>query len=320
MVSLASLITSTAREAGPAPRLSILVPTFDRDVRSLCRELLSDIAALPDPRAAELLVLIDGNPALKDQEEVVAEAETAGLAAGLFPSRVNLGRAEARNALARLARGQFLLFLDADSLPDAPGFVARALEAAVDPAVVVCGGRTGKRMAPASSDALLFEAHSRRREWIPAEERNHDPAGNFLSANFMVGRDLFQSHPFDQNFKGWGWEDTEWALRVGSAARIRHVDNSVSHMEHHRDADWLLRLERSVLNYQRLYVLHPESVQRHRLFPLIRLLRPIGGWGAARQLLRYLALTHALPPRYRLMLLKFYQAMIYSSVRTSQPG
>ncbi|MCG7362804.1 glycosyltransferase [Roseomonas sp. ACRSG] len=299
-----------SRPATGTPRLSILVPTYDRDVVPLCRELLADMAALPDPGAVELLVLIDGNPALRGQEAVVAAAREAGLDAALAPSPRNLGRAEARNTLAHLARGAVLLFLDADSLPDAPGFVGRALEAAQDPSEVVCGGRTGQRCPSAPADARLFERHSQKREWISAAERNRDPAATFLSANFSVGRDVFLAHPFDDAFRGWGWEDSEWALRIGQVARIRHVENSVSHMEHHRDADWASRLERSAVNYRRLFELHPQSVRQHRLFKLIRLFRrlPIPGG-----LLRRAALAHgALPVDARLFALKLHQAQVYA--------
>ncbi|MBP0447231.1 glycosyltransferase [Roseomonas sp. SSH11] len=309
-----ALLSSSRHGTGPAPHLSILVPTYDRDVRPLCAELLADIGALPDPSRVELLVLIDGNPALQQQEEIVARAEALGIAAGLAVAASNLGRSKARNALAQLARGRFLQFLDADGLPDAPGFVARALEAAQDPGVVVCGGRTGRRMDPAPPDARLFELQSQRREWIPAEERNRDPNGTFLSANFTVARDLFLAHPFDERFEGWGWEDTEWALRIGRAARMRHVDNTVSHMEHHADAAWLRKLIGSAENYARLYRLYPEEVMRHRLFPLIRMMRPVAGWQGGRHMLRRLVLQNRLPASRRLLLLKILQAMEYAHI------
>jgi len=302
---------SPRRAAGASPRLSILVPTYDRDVRPLCGELLAEMASLPDPGAVELLVLIDGNPALSEQEEIVAEAAALGVAAGLAAASGNLGRARARNALAALARGAFLLFLDADGLPDVPGFVARALASATDPGIVVCGGRTGARMDPAPADSRLFEMQSQLREWIPAEARNRDPAGTFLSANFVVARDLFLAHPFDEGFEGWGWEDTEWALRIGRVARMHHVDNTVSHMEHHRDASWLGKLVGSSANYARLHALYPAEVARHRLFPLIRALRPVSGLPPLRGLLRWLVLAPAVPGRLRLLLLKFLQALEY---------
>lgn len=311
---LPPLYTSPEHRAGPPPRLSILVPTYDRDIRPLAAELLAGMAALPEPAQVELLVLIDGNPALRDQEQILNQAAAQGLAAGLAPSARNLGRAEARNTLARLARGEILLFLDADSLPDRPDFVARALAAAVEPQAVVCGGRTGQRLDPPPRDSLLFHTHSQKREWISAEARNIDPEGNFLSANFQVGRALFLATPFDERFRGWGWEDTEWALRIGRVARMRHIDNSVSHMEYHRDASWLGRLDRSVENYRLLYATHPEAVRRHRIFPLVKALLPVSRWRWPQGLLLRLALWTALPPRWRLQLAKLRQALVYGAV------
>ncbi|MBO1080560.1 glycosyltransferase family 2 protein [Roseomonas haemaphysalidis] len=299
------------------PRLSILVPTYDRDVVPLCQELLADIATLDDPLSVELLVLIDGNPTLEGQGAVIEAASTTRpgmvLDATLAPFSHNLGRGEARNTLARLARGETLLFLDADGMPDRPGFVGRALAEAGNPGEIVCGGRTGRRCPPAPADAKLFEHHSRKREWIPAAARNQDPAGTFMSANFMASRDMFLAHPFDDAFKGWGWEDAEWALRIARVASIRHVDNSVSHMEHHRDADWLGRLERSATNYRRLFALHPDAVRRHRLFKLIRRFRRVETKPGLAPTLRRVALAQGrIPVQARLMALKLYQALIYT--------
>ena len=303
----------TPARAGARPELSILVPTHDRDIRPLAAELMDDMAALADPLGVELLVLVDGNPALAGQEEVLAMAAARGLAAGFALAPRNLGRAGARNALAEAAKGTHVLFLDADSLPDAPGFVARALHAArAAPDAVTCGGRTGLRCPPAPADARLFEAHSRKREWIPAEQRNRDPEGNFLSANFQLRRDLFLRAPFDARFTGWGWEDTDWALRIRPLAPVRHVDNTVSHMEHHTDAAWLGRLDRSVGNYALLAQAHPDAVRRHRLWPLMRALRPVAGWNWLRALLLRLALWPALPAGPRLTLAKLRQAMVYA--------
>ncbi|MCQ4161107.1 glycosyltransferase [Roseomonas sp. GC11] len=301
--------------SGATPRLSLLVPTYDRDIRPLAGELMAGIAALPEPGAVELLVLIDGNPGLTGQEAILAEAAARGVAAGLAVAPGNLGRAGARNALARLARGQVVLFLDADSLPDAPDFVARALAAAAEhPGAVVCGGRTGLRLPPPPADARLFHTHSQKREWLPATRRNQDPAGHFLSANFQIDRALFLATPFDDRFRGWGWEDTEWALRIAPRAPLLHIDNSVSHMEFHRDADWLGRLDRSVENYRLLYTTHPEAVRRHRIFPLIQALRPVSGWLWPRALLWRLALCPALPPAFRLHVAKLRQALVYGAI------
>ena len=96
-------VTSAWPEA--APLLSILVPTYDHDVVPLCRELLADMSALPSGRV-ELLVLIDGNPQLADQSQLLELAEQHGLPACLARASANLGRSGARNRLARLARGR----------------------------------------------------------------------------------------------------------------------------------------------------------------------------------------------------------------------
>lgn len=322
MAGLARFETSSCWPDAATPVLSIVIPTYDHDVIPLCLELLADIGSVEFGRV-ELLVLIDGNPLLHGQNALLDAANAVGRPAALGLAAGNLGRGQARNCLARLARGRFLQFLDADSLPDAPGFVQRTLAAldveAFDGALVLCGGRTGQRQPSAPADARLFELQSRKREWISAKARNIDPAGNFLSANFAVARNLFLAEPFDPAFQGWGWEDTEWAARIGTRARIVHTENTVSHMEFHRDVTWISRLERSAPNYARLYHLHPLVVRRHRIFPLIVALMPLHGrsffgprlvtWLTAA--LRWISLRRSLPPAFRLVSLKLLQACLY---------
>jgi glycosyltransferase involved in cell wall biosynthesis len=292
------------------PKLSILVPTYDFDVVGLCRELVSDMQPLPAGQV-ELIVLIDGNPRLPDHMAIIEAANDRSVAACVVMAKRNLGRAVARNTLALWARGQFLQFLDADSLPDSPGFVGRALAEIGDKQVVLCGGRTGRRHTDAPANARLFERHSRLREWIPADVRNLDPLGCFLSANFIVAHDLFLAEPFDGNFCGWGWEDTEWAHRIGRIARVKHFENSVSHMEHHTDAVWLQRLERSAPNYARLCRLHPTAVLNHRIYPFIRMLRCDLELKSLKSLLRAVVLAPQIPSFIRISTLKILQAICY---------
>ncbi len=299
-----------------APLLSILIPTYDHDVVQLCAELLADMSALP-VGLVELIVLVDGNPGRTGQQAVIAEATHLRQPAAWALAASNIGRSMARNCLASLARGQYLQFLDADSLPDAPGFVGRSIAelqaiTTYSQPVILCGGRTGKRLAPAPADARLFERHCQKREWISPAERNLDAASSFLSANFVVPSNVFRDVPFDEAFRGWGWEDTEWALRASQIARIHHVHNSVSHMEYHRDADWLRRIERAAENYALLYERHPEIVRHHRIFPLIQIVRGFSQSKWLKSALRQVTVAKTLPVDFRLFVFKLAQALEYS--------
>lgn len=306
----------TEHPAAVPPRLTIAIPTYDCDVGPFCLELFDQMARLSDPGACELLVLIDGNPNLLP----LTALETAGRARGLritvAVAEVNLGRARVRNRLAQLAAGDFILFLDADGMPDHEDFVARYLSRIGDPSssVVLCGGRSNNRTPAPTRTMRLFVHHCRKREWVPAAVRMTDPAANFLSANFCVARSFFLAHPFDPDFSGWGWEDTEWAFRIEAVGTIVHVDNTVSHMENFEDAVWVERLAGSVVNYGRLYRRYPDKLRRHRIFRLVRWLQPVGGFALLREGLRRLVLFQAFPTGLRLTLLKLFQALVFTRI------
>src|SRR5689334_21860439 len=68
-------ISQSAAWAAAQPRLSILIPTYDWDVRQLCSELLAQIGALAEPGLVELVVLVDGNPKLVGLDDLLAIPE-----------------------------------------------------------------------------------------------------------------------------------------------------------------------------------------------------------------------------------------------------
>lgn len=114
-----------------APRLSIVVPALNEGA-NLGRTLGALVAGEP---GAEIIVVDGGSE--DDSAAVVARTP----AVRFLPS--GRGRARQMNAGARVAKGDVLLFLHADTLPP-PGAGAAILEALADPAVV--GGRFDVRL------------------------------------------------------------------------------------------------------------------------------------------------------------------------------
>jgi len=198
-------------------RLSVVVPTFDRRER-----LARTLAALEEERPA-----IEGGA-----EVVVVDDGSSDGTSGLLSSREAEGRlralrvahggpARARNAGARAALGEILLFLGDDIVPE-PGFLA-AHDAA-------------HREAGEGRRAVLG-----RTEWDPSRIRvtpmlrhldRHglqfgfglirDPEGVpvwfFYASNVSLPRETFlELGGFDEGFGGAAWEDVEFAFRAARA-------------------------------------------------------------------------------------------------------
>ena len=138
----------------------------------------------------------------------------------------NVGRARIRNLFLQHARGEYMLFLDNDSiLPE--GFLQRyAAMLEAKPCVVV-----GGRIYPPESDDRqhhLRYAYGTRAESRPAAEREKHPYQSFMTNNFMIRREVLEQIRFDERISLYGHEDTLFGYRLEQQhVPILHIDNAV---------------------------------------------------------------------------------------------
>ena len=305
------LIDNAAR-AGAQPRLSVLTPFFRDDPARLLAALDREASALAG--AVELVLLDDagGDPGLSARTEAAVAA--LALPARLLQPGVNAGRAKGRNALAAHARGRHLLFLDSDMLPDAPDFLGRwlALAQGDDPPAAV-GGFSLAQARPGRPHRL-HHALQLRAECAPAAIRALDPAKHVFTSNLLVRRDVLAAEPFDEGFRGWGWEDVEWGMRVAARFGVVHVDNPATHLGLDTAADLLAKYAGSGPNYARVLARHPEVLRRYPSYRAARLLRRLPARGWLRAALRAVALSEGAPLAARVAATKTFRAAIYAEV------
>jgi hypothetical protein len=292
------------------PTLSVLIPFFRDDPCDLLRALDAEARL----GAAEIVVLDDGSghDALADR---VAETVMALQAPARFVRlAANEGRSKGRNRLMANGRAGHLLFLDSDMLPDGPAFLADylVLIAAEDPAVAF-GGFTLDR-TPVDPARGLHRALSLRGDCRPAAVRALEPAKSLCTSNLLVRREVFAVEAFDEGFKGWGWEDVEWAIRVGRRWPVRHIDNPASHLGLDTDAALLAKYDQSPANFGRMAALHPDVAAGFPVHAAARRLRALPGRDLWRPLLRRLALAAAAPMSLRVAATKLYRAALYAEV------
>lgn len=297
---------------GARPRLSVLIPFFRDDPCALLSALGAEAAHLDG--AVEIVALDDGSG-----DEALAARVGAAVTGLETPARfvrlaANEGRSKGRNRLMAAGRAAHLLFLDSDMTPDGLRFLGDylALIAAEDPAVAF-GGFTLDR-TPVDPARGLHRALSLRGDCRPAAVRALEPAKSLCTSNLLVRRDVFAIEPFDESFQGWGWEDVEWAIRVGRRWPVRHVDNPASHLGLDTDAALLAKYDQSPANFGRMAALHPDAARAFPVHRAARRLRTLPGRGLWRPLLRRLALASAAPMPARAAAAKLYRAALYAEV------
>ena len=298
--------TDNAAWTGAAPRLSVLIPFMRDDPVGLLAAL--DREALP----VEIIVLDDGSGDAALATRVGEAVDAMRLPARFVRLAANEGRSKGRNRLARHARADRFLFIDADMLPDSDHFLADwlALIEARDPAAAFGGFSLDQ--TPHTRENALHRAMALRSDCVSAADRARDPAKHVFTANLLVRRDVFDSVTFDERFTGWGWEDVEWAIRVADLWPIVHADIPASHLGLDPAPVMARKYEQSAANFARVVADHRAVVETYPSYRVARVLRRLPLRGLWRPVIKAVALADALPVQLRAFALRLYRAALYA--------
>jgi hypothetical protein len=221
----------------PTPAVSVLTPVRDRldHLRGLL-DGLGRAAATGGPRF-ELIVGWMGGA---DPRPALAAAR--GFEARAIPiAGEALPLARARNELGAAAGGGHLVFLDVDCVPAAS--LVAAYAAALDREDVLALGEV--RYLPGGSEGggeealrAAAEPHPARASLFPAPgevavDSRHEL---FWSLSFAVRRGTFLDRigGFDEGYRGYGIEDTDFAMRSGEAGvPLAWLGDALAFHQHH---------------------------------------------------------------------------------------
>lgn len=142
----------------------------------------------------------------------------------------NIGRAKARNTITNHAKGEYILFIDGDMIPKDDDFLDKYLKIVKSNSAAIVFGGFITISENISKDQKLHYDLSIHGDCMPAKDRAPRGAYAVASNNLLAQKKVFTIEPFDDNFKGWGWEDTEWSLRaVSKGFGLLHIDNPAIH-------------------------------------------------------------------------------------------
>jgi glycosyltransferase involved in cell wall biosynthesis len=301
-------VVNNAAWASAEPRLSVLIPTYRDDPSALLK-------ALDEPMArAEIIVLDDGGGDPVLAERILRRLERLRLPARFVQLSRNEGRARGRNRLAKHARARHFLFLDSDMLPDPADFLSRwAALAEGEDTPIAFGGFTLDQ-TPVRPEHAVHRSMALKGDCTPAPERAREPEKHVFTSNLLVRRDVFETVAFDEGFTGWGWEDVEWAMRVGRAYPILHIDNSASHLGLDTAPAIAAKYEQSAANFARVVATHRDIVSAYPSYKVARTLKSLPLRGVWAPMLKSFALNEAAPTRLRAFALRLYRAALYAEV------
>jgi GT2 family glycosyltransferase len=196
--------------------VTIVIPVFNRlDLTRQCLEALRRTT----PSSLYDLVVVD-DASTDGTAEYLRRERAAGRLKALV-NETNIGFGRACNRAAGFARGEYVLFLNNDTIPQ-PGWLEALVAAAADPSVGAVGSRllypngTLQHAGIALPDGIPFHVHrGEPADFAPALERRDYPA--VTGASILFRRDLLERlEGFDEVYEMYV-EDVDLCLRVWDA-------------------------------------------------------------------------------------------------------
>jgi GT2 family glycosyltransferase len=221
----------------PVVSLSVLVPVRDRTAH--LANLVDGLNRAADAPRFELIVGWMGG-----EDPGPALDRARGFSASVIEvDGEELPLASARNELAAAAAGEVLVFLDVDCVPSRSLLTAYAAALLDRDALAVGEARylPNGFQAPGAEELVLRRAarpHPDRVDLFPAPGavRADERHELFWSLNFAVRRDTFTERigGFDEDYRGYGIEDTDFAMRAARAGvPVAWVGGALAFHQHH---------------------------------------------------------------------------------------
>ena len=233
--------------------LSICIPVYNFNVTTLVNDLCTQINK---SKLSIEIILIDDNSTNEDiklkNKIFVNELD---FKINYIELKSNIGRAAIRNKMGRIAKNDYLLFIDSDSqIPD--NFILNYCNSI--PSHVVIGGTQYKNEY--NKQTYLRWVYGMKREKKNVQERSKNPYSSFTANNFLIKKNIFLSIQFNESITAYGHEDTYFGYEIKKLKiPITHIDNAVYHIGLENAETFILKTLDAVKNLYLLYNNHKDE-------------------------------------------------------------
>jgi glycosyltransferase involved in cell wall biosynthesis len=229
--------------------ISILIPVNNYDIIALVHSMKDGIAKVPE--FCEIIIGDDGStPEYRNNYQSLVSENVK-----LVVSEKNIGRAAIRNKLTAEAKGDHLLFMDADTMVPgtAEAYLLKWLPA-MKVSRVICGGIRYHDSPPSDPDKLLRWKYGRMREQKKASDRNKSPYAFFSTFNVLIEKLIFTKLRFNEELRQYGHEDTLLGYQLKKAGiEVMHIDNGLVHEGLESNREYLNKTKLGIENLSHLY-------------------------------------------------------------------
>ena len=240
--------------------ISVLIPVFNYDVTNLVSVLNCQLEVLDIEY--EIICIDDGSELyLKENYEVTTFKNVK-----YEQKAINLGRSRVRNLLAKKATYNWLLFLDADVIPVEAIFIKKYVNALTNNIGRVFFGGIKNPVAINDSAKMLRWKYGEFRENVAIKIREKNPKKYFLSANFLIQKNLFQQIKFDERIHKYGYEDFLFNEKLKNIEEdVIQLENLVFHNGIESNSVFLSKTKESLENLHFLNKQNFSQVEKIRI-------------------------------------------------------
>lgn len=205
--------------------LSILIPTYNYNVFPLVKEVSEQ--CIVEKTTFEIIVLDDASQNFQTENNEINSLNNCSYSI----LNQNIGRSAIRNLLSTKASFDDLLFLDADVRIISDHFIKNYINFIRSNSnySVVYGGIVYQENRP-EKNQLLRWIYGIKREALPAEKRNENVYVSFLTLNFLIKKEVFQTVRFNEDIPNLRYEDLLFSFDLmKNKIPLQHINNQVVH-------------------------------------------------------------------------------------------
>ncbi len=242
------------------PHISIIVPVFNGG--NTFHNCVSSLLKIDFPYNKLQVILIDDGSTDNTAQWLYTQKLPSNFK--IITHDQNKGRATARNSGLKNARGDIIIFLDADMIVR-PDFVEQHVVAISKSEVVAVSGLLTSEPGQPKTSLQNYIFEYRKRGAKQFGENNPIPFNYLITGNMSVKcKAVNECGLFDEKYIGYGGEDTDYAIRLWELYPngLRYSSKATSIHYHDETMDDLLIKMRKYgsTNYLRLLKRHPEHV------------------------------------------------------------
>lgn len=220
--------------------ISILIPAYNYNITALFQALKIELESIVPNY--EVICYEDGSSEYVENNSKIIK--TIPKAKHII-SKVNKGRITTRQSLAKLAKYDWLLFLDSDVIPEKNNFLQDYLKYVNLKYDAIYGGYNYDLAKPDKQFTLRWK-YGKNYEHVDAETRNKTPYKIVISGNFLIKKSVFLDINTRIENDGYGYDNYLGALMKSNNINIFHINNNVIHKGLDTNSVFLNKVEKAV--------------------------------------------------------------------------